>query len=179
MCHFLTVGVPARRAEQLTAPAGSELQLHPTANPSVLAAFPDGFTAIVVTEGFCSCNIYARPGDEFADAGVLDRSLRRKAAKLGWSAAKIRRAARQSQSAHDRRPRPTPGLRGDVIDWLHELCGRTGHIAVVVHFYSVGVESEAFECTRLPACRLDDFPRAATELSEDAVLVVRHEPGRR
>ena len=165
MCYFVTVGVPAQSAARVSEAFGPDLRIGPTANPSVLAALPYGFTAHLVTNGHCSCNLYGKPRST-ADEQAAAQHLRQKYAKKGWSEAKFARA--MAQVPRDR----LFGLSADLVPRLQALCEVTGFVAVVVHWFSGGVEDESLTLTRGLAAGSADLPARAAALVEDEVLYV-------
>lgn len=166
MCFFLTLGIPRQRALPDFA-FGRGFELAPTENPTILAGFPAGYTAMLVTSGMCSCGLYAPP----RATSSREEHLRRKYAKRGWSEAKIQRAVTQSQSAHPG-PSAWSGLRLDLVDALRLTCERAGALAVVVHWYNGDIESERFTLTNTRKCALDELPALAARFAEDEIVLV-------
>src|SRR5215207_3064519 len=107
MCFYLTVAVPKAQGEQVHAVFGETFEARPTANASVMAALPAGYDAWVVTNGTCSCDLYASLVSPPMTEDERQEQLRKKYARRGWSAAKIARAVEQAMN--DRPARP-PGL---------------------------------------------------------------------
>jgi len=167
MCFFITIAVPEQHAPRLAEAFGRGFQLHPTANATILRAFPAKFAARLLTSGGCSCDLYSRP-DQSVRAGNDDH-LRRKYAKLGWSQSKIARAVAQSK-AHKFSPVTFSGIRGDVIERLKSLGTTAGAVAVVAHWYDGEIEQERLSLTQGPQCGYDEFSARATKLLENEVL---------
>lgn len=173
MCHFLTVAVPVRHIDRIDETFSGPFQTHTTANRSVIAAFPAGFAARLVTSGGCSCSLYARPNS----SGEADRwaHLRRKKEAAGWSSAKIDRALQQIMARASNSNRPESGLRGDVAERLATLCRVAASVAFVVHWYSGDVETEPLSLVPALPCHCDDLHRRAKLLVEDEVVIVTNQ----
>ena len=147
MCRFLFLGLPARHHDRLRAElANVDVQLAPTANARVRAAFPPGDAVLVVTNGGCSCDLSDSPAARF-DADAERAKLLAKA----WSPAKIERAVA------GRRPLPDPRFVA-FRDALARVVRAVGGARVLVLDVRGDVERAA----------VDDPPRAA--LSLDAHL---------
>lgn len=169
MCYFITVAVPDRHADRIGDVFAGEFQTYPTVNPVVVAALPAGYTARVLTSGMCCCDLYASPRSPTDPDPAAH--LRQKYEKLGWSEAKIRRAIEQSTTHAAKSNLPTSGLRSDVVDGLQTLCRAAGSVAVFVHWYSGGVETEQFSLSRAKHCECDAIPARAEQLAHDELLI--------
>ncbi len=59
MCFFISIGISAKHTELLAREFGRGFQLHPTENPSFRSFLQKGETAVVLTSGGCSCDLYS------------------------------------------------------------------------------------------------------------------------
>jgi len=169
MCYFLTVAVPAQHADRIGEVFGRGFQTHASENPSVAAALPVGYEARLVTSGMCSCGLYARPGTSVAPDRMAH--LRHKYEKLGWGAAKIRRALEQAAASAAKPHAPASGLRVDVTERLGALCRAGGSVAFLVHWYDGDVRTERLPLHRAEPCDCEELGTRAQQLAEDAVLI--------
>lgn len=169
MCFFVSVAVPSQHAERIGDIFGRGFQIHPTANASVTAALPAGYSARLVTSGMCSCDLYARP--RAAAAPDPATHLRRKYEKRGWSEAKISRALEQAVNNASKTNRATSGFRSDVLTGFEALCRAAGSVALLVHWYSGEVESERLPLGQPRRCTCDELAEQAQALGEDKVLI--------
>ena len=176
MCYFLAVAVPARDAEHLDRIFGSTpFQVRPTDNRDLLAALPPAFAARLITTGGCSCDLYSPP-DRSRDANPAEQ-LRRKYAKRGWSKSKIDRAVEQAIAngpatpMHGKTPL-SPGLRGDVVERLRELCDSAAGVVVTVHWYGGDVATERMSLTPAQACTPAQLAERAATMREDELLSI-------
>ena len=166
MCYFITIAVETKHTGEVADAFGKGFHILPTANPSVLAVIPPGYTPLLLTNGHCSCGLYVRPRIA-KDNAMLDR-LRKKYAKLGWSESKISRALSQ---ARESRP-DAGGFSNEVLDGLETLLQTCDSVAVVVHEYSGDVERQQLSLTRLPPCDYDELRTHAAVLEEDQLMTV-------
>ena len=170
MCYFVTIAVPAQHADGISGVFGRGYQVFPTANRSVTAALPAGYSAHLLTSGMCSCDLYARPRD--AGAPVPEARRRRDYENRGWSETKIRRALQQAKaSARSKWQEPFVGFRPDVVGGLQTLCRAAGSVAVLVHWYSGDVESERLDLHSVPRCECEQLAARMRELAEDQLLI--------
>jgi hypothetical protein len=169
MCFFLTIAVPEKHCDRIGEAFGRGFQTFPYVNPTVASELPEGYVARLVTSGMCSCDLYVRPGGQ-VDADPADH-LRRKYQKRGWSEVKISRAVKQAEAARSKLPRPTSGIRPDVVERLQVICQSAGRVALFVHWYNGGVDTEHVSLTRRLSCHCDEFPQRARELGEDILLL--------
>lgn len=169
MCYFVTVAVPSQHAGRVGEVFGRGCQARPTANPTVTAALPAGYAALLITRGICSCDLYARP----RGAGEPDAAahLRRKYENRGWSDAKIRRALEQVEVRASKTARAVSGFRPDVITGFEALCRAAGSVALLVHWYSADVESERVSLGPPLRCDCDELAARAQTLGEAQVLI--------
>jgi hypothetical protein len=168
MCFYVIIAVPADRGDHVPEVFGQGFKTSPTANRSISAALPAGYPARLITNGMCSCDLYASPRSE-TEADPEDH-LRRKYAKLGWSDAKITRAVEQAKAKGSKNLHAR-GLRSDVVSRLQELCQSAGKVAVLVHWYHGDVETERLSLTRAQPCDCGELPSRATTLREGEVLI--------
>jgi len=175
MCYYITIAAPTKCATDVSALIDRGLQIHPTRNPAVMASLPDGLTAWILMEATCSCGMYVSP--RAPDAPTETERLRKKYAKSGWSDAKIDRAVTQSAARHSASQPNWSGLRPDVVALLQRIGTRAGQVAVVVHWYEGGVETEGLSLKRLQSCSLDELALRASALSEDEALIAVCRPG--
>ena len=61
MCFFITIAVPAQKAGLVPEVLGRGFHTAPMANPAVAAALPAGYVTMLVTNGHCSCDLFASP----------------------------------------------------------------------------------------------------------------------
>jgi hypothetical protein len=168
MCFFITIAVPAQKAGLVEEVFGRGFHTAPTANASVAAALPAGYAALLVTDGHCSCDLYAAP--QSPTGRNPEDHLRKKYAKRGWSDAKIARAVEQGKASGPKNLH-TRGLRADVASRLVELCHAAGGVTVVVHWYRGRVETEPLSLKHAEPCDCADLPTRAASLPEDEVLI--------
>ncbi len=173
MCFFLTIAVPTKHVERIGAVFGRGFQSHSTANPSVTAALPAGYSARLITSGMCSCDLYARPHS--ADAHDPAMHLRRKYEKRGWSEAKIARTLEQVAVKESKTHRATSGFRSDVLSGIEALCRAAGSVALVIHWYSGDIESERLPLGKPLRCKCAELTSQAHSLVEDQVLIAAAE----
>ena len=161
MCRFLFLGVAKHHRALLQrelAPAG--LELAPTENPHVIAAFPRGDVVRTVTRGGCSCDISGDRGQGFDEPAE-----REKYRKRGWSAPKIERAIRA------RRPRadtPFDAFRGSFA----RIVRGAGAARVLSHWFSGDLRTEEVHPAR-ELVRLDDYLGRGGTLADDVLHDVR------
>jgi hypothetical protein len=168
MCFFITIAVPAPKAALVPDVFGRGFRTASTANPAVVAALPTDYAPTLVTNGHCSCDLYAAPRSETEPD--LGDHLRKKYAKRGWSDSKIARALEQAK-ARDSKNLHARGIHRDVVSRLQELCRAAGSVAVVVHWYSGQVETEQLSLRQAKPCDCAELPARAAALCEDEVLV--------
>jgi hypothetical protein len=122
-----------------------------------------------VTTGFCSCELYSRPGRPRTEQ--LAEQLQRKYQKRGWSQAKIQRAVEQAKQSQARFPASAGGIREDVIERLQVLAESAGAVGVFAHWYGGNPESELLELKQFATCDLANLKRQAAQLPEDQLLL--------
>jgi hypothetical protein len=168
MCFFITISVPAQKANLVPEVFGRGFHTSQTANPAVIAALPASHATMLVTNGHCSCDLYASPRS--ATEPDPEAHLRKKYAKRGWSKAKVMRAVEQAKASSSRSLHAR-GFIPDVAERLQALCKAAGTVAVVVHWYSGQVETEQLSLKHAEPCDCADLPARAADLPADEVLV--------
>jgi hypothetical protein len=171
MCFFLTIAVPSLHAERIGEEFGRGFQVHPTANPSAMDAFPSGFVARLITSGMCSCDLYVRPQDAHLPNSPTHGRL--KYEKRGWSESKIKRALSQAEANAAKPKQRNPGVHSDVVNRLQAICRVAGSVAMFVHFYNSEIETERLSLRPSNPCKCDQLSARAKELGEDQVLIVK------
>jgi hypothetical protein len=153
MCYYITIGLPANKAELLPEHVPRDLHIEQVANRSALEQMGAGYSAYLLTTGGCSCALFGEPADDAgggreARARSKQQRRRRKYEKMGWSTAKIDRALCEQATHH--KAEALVGLRADVQRFLGELAMQIGEVAVVVHWYDDVVQDARFTCKRGP-----------------------------
>src|ERR1043166_8628453 len=99
MCHLITIGVSPDFSDLTVLFRSHDLHIAPAVNPDVRAAMPSQYTTFDVTDGGCSCSLYAG----IRASSTLDESAERaRYARKGWSEAKITRALESKRASHGR-----------------------------------------------------------------------------
>ena len=170
MCYFLTLALPSSSVSRLRDEFQRGFVVLPTSNPAIRRALPGSFELRLLTSGMCSCDLYREPGSQFPPRPSEDE-LRARFEKRGWSRAKIERAVSQSLARADGRL-SFSGLRADVAARITALAQAEGPLALVVHFYSGAVETEAVPVSPGPRYRGTAFLTAAESLPVDTLVWV-------
>jgi hypothetical protein len=143
MCWFITMGVPAAGASLLEQRGASRggLGVRRAANPHVARLFPASDVRFEITDGGCSCDLYAEPSET---GSTHAEQLREKYRKKGWSSAKIDRAVQASEAARvaamtRRRETGAQLLFREVVA---EQVRAFGTIRLFAHMYSGSQDEE-------------------------------------
>lgn len=176
MCYFITLGVPKNSQNLLHEQFGRGFALYPSTNASIRRVLPAAFEMWLLTSGMCCCDLYVKPGDQLPELRVDE--LKAKFRKLGWSPAKVERAAQQA-AAKPRFGGPAfTGLRDDIAEKLVAVTRETGSTALVVHWYNGDVETEKFMVSTGGRYQATSFSASAAQLPPDTLIWVDREPGR-
>lgn len=133
MCYLIHVGVPAAHAASIRTQRSPRVDRH--SNPSVAEAFGSDFALYSITDGGCSCRLYASPGAR-SRRSRRSESLKKKYERLGWSEEKIARALASSNDALEQNHHDDgPGLGADVAGYVASLAESFGEVQLIVHEY--------------------------------------------
>jgi hypothetical protein len=129
MCFFVVVGVPTQYVRNCLAKVPRPVRADHNGNYGGLTVHLPDHELNVLTEGGCSCSLYAPRREERA---TRPERLRKKWRKRGWSEQKIERALSDIKAT----PVVEPGLRLDVRTWIADSADECGEFAVFVHWAS-------------------------------------------
>jgi hypothetical protein len=170
MCYFITVGVPDRFGEQARETLENGYVVSRSGNRSLAALFDGNPALFTVTSGICACDLYQAPVDHEKALARFKRKARKpKAKKRGWTKTKIDRAVKDRMSALARRKN---GLSPSLRQALADLARQTDWLAIVVHWYSGGVDDEAIPVRRVSAIDADTLLTDDWAVIEDTLLTV-------
>lgn len=150
MCYFVLVAFPPEAIPAARAQLRSTFGMRPANNPSLDASLPAGWSAFLLNDGMCGCDMYSHPDRKEVAVPPAERAraFREKHAKpkyrkRGWTEERIERAIAQMQEP-DRAPaaRGFTGLRGDVRKALAEVARAAGPARLLVHRFSGIIEKE-------------------------------------
>lgn len=169
MCYFVTIGVPERHRQRLAAVAREHtlLDVSASANPSVARQFPAGDALCTVTQGGCSCRLYADAGTK-TDA-EQEAARRAQYRRRGWSEAKISRALESSRRS---RAAPDVDARAVFRELVAAIVDTTGHVRLFAHLYAHGVDTEDVGPAARLTLALREFERREGAFAADAVVEV-------
>lgn len=173
MCHYITLIVPTAD----TAAVKAAMEKHGrTATPvngfSLAKVLRGNERQYLTARGNCDCGtILAQLPDSSDNESSFVARLKRKK----WSDGKIARAVSERRAAEDRSGRSSVDsyeLWQVVLSSLKiEL--NLPYAGLAIHFYSGGIEDEAFSVTRREVPREVSVTDALTEFAEDEVTIFR------
>ena len=138
MCFYLTISCGAERAAAVREFFSEGFRLRENKNPFFEKRFGARCAAFDVTDGHCSCSIFA---DLTAEEETNGETLRliEKYRRKGWAENKIRRAI---ESHNSKPPRETDsGIR----EKLAQLYERIGSYRLFAHLYEGAIDEERLE----------------------------------
>ena len=173
MCHFITVGVPARHRESIEALGRGRggLGFDPATNRSVLRLFPPGDAVFFLTHRGCSCALYSEPTETTTEEDeAADRARYR---RKRWSEAKIARAIEAKAKLHH-------GARENrrrFHDAISPVVQRLGRVRLFAHWYDGRIDTEEIgpaDRLRIP---LAEFSRQGGAFPVDKIVEIVNEGG--
>ena len=170
MCYFVTLGIPAkyRTAVEALAKQRGGLGVEPVPNRSVARLFPQGDALFVITNGGCSCDLYAEPSRSSPAADEANQRARYR--RKGWSEAKISRALEARA-----RSRVTSGredCRARFLDVVATLVEDIGRVQLFAHEYSGRIDTEDVSAGRAQTITLETFRYRGGGFDVDTVVEV-------
>ncbi len=169
MCYYIAVVVPAAKAEELFSSSGSQFDIEPLSNQSIMALLPAGYALFTLSRDGCGCGLYSVPKDPKQPEEEV-AALRRKYEKRGWSEAKISRAL-QAVSMKSR-ARSCGGIDNEVAEYLQAVCVHTSRLAILPFFCGGPLEDEKIALSQKVSCRSSDLPTAGALLEVNSLLQV-------
>jgi len=145
MCYYISIAVPERSVEQLTAAIPNGFVLHESQNASIMRAIPDGFRLFVLSQGMCCCGLFWEASEGETVEQARSR-LRKKFEKRKWSPAKIERAIESSVGSHKFDSVPA-GFADSVREFIAEFVESHDQVVIIAHWYDGDIESERIPVT--------------------------------
>ena len=164
------MGVPADAVALVNRVCGSSaaLEVRPSQNPSLAAAFPAGDVRLALCSGGCSCDLYT-PTRRRGEAEQEERS-RARYRRQGWSEAKIERALASRHAARQAQGRDAARveLLRAIEDWTRTL----GAVRLVAHWYGGGFDEETVSIAARATLSLAQLAAAGGAFPEDTLVTV-------
>lgn len=173
MCFFITLGSRAP-LEELRRAAGRGLHVQAVEPPHRTECIGKlGLGEYLLTQGMCSCSLYARPG-QTPDEAAREKTERlvRKYTGRGWSAAKIERAVQSSLEATSKQAAFT-GLRNDVVELVARCARDFGTTALLVRWDGRRPTEDVAPPRRERPVRADELAATARSLQEEELLLIQ------
>ncbi len=182
MCDFVLVAFPESAVPAARGVLRSTFGMQPANNASFDAQIPDDWTAVVLMEGMCGCDMYCDP-DRVERVVPLEeraRAFREKHAKpryrkRGWTEERVEQAIAEMEERTARMP-DFNGLRIDVRRTLVELARATGAARVLVHTFTGGIETERLTVAAERQLALDAFLAGTPPVQRDVLYEVVSRP---
>jgi hypothetical protein len=170
VCYFVTLGVQQAGVAAVTriGTPQSGLQVRPSRNSSVAAAFPRGDVLFQITDGHCSCDLFSgATGKSARDEARHRERYRRK----GWSETKVSRALEAKRAVHQ------AGKRARFRDAVASVVRQVRDVRLLSHMYSGGVDTEKVQPGGRQSVTLEAFLAADGTFPEDIVVNIGLEAG--
>lgn len=170
MCYFITVAVDKNHEALLKATLGSSFRLSRSKNASIISNLQPNDAAFELTDGMCSCGLYASTdGGEDSAEKIRRKYSKPKYKKRGWTEVKIERAIADSLL---KPKKEFSGLRPDLRSQLAGLASQTGRLALVVHYYSGAIDTEEVPTSQKNVVSCEELQTEDDTVAEDVLVEI-------
>jgi hypothetical protein len=165
MCVIVAIGIAGYRGDASRLFENRGLRAKPSTNPTALAL--PGETRLDVTDGHCSCSVYAGgTGRIEFDAERERRRLKRK----GWKAARVERELVARGAAHEN-AHEAPVEESALVAAVRELAANGARVSLLAHMYRASLD-DAFVLEGVTELPLVQFSSTGGEFPMDRVVML-------
>ena len=165
MCYYITIGIQKNSVDVLKQELSGNFAALPNKNISIAKHLSYNDLAYNIIVGMCSCGLYDKP-QNYADE---INKFRQKYESNGWSKKKIERALLEKFAIRNNQ---NESLRRELGKCLYKIAARTGHILLIVHWYTGSIETEVISIKGKVTKNREEVLNYAENIAEDVIAEI-------